>query len=265
MNADFADLELKWRHSCYRALLVHHGRRTTLTLPYCLCLSFRWISPYQHKMNLKNRFHDQRHSFSKRSWKTCSVSNSNLKKQKKNPKQNKTKTAYLRFGYAWFPVPIHFSSWTCSGKQRRLELATSAAIHFCLSSPISSLRSLKLRRRNETLMVQHVWNARTLKTSSHTTFAAPEKSRRTLLCLGLTRQRHRDKRARSYRTAIKESGVKYRMSSQRLKSPPVKTVKLWRSAGWCSWPAAAGFLIWICSQSPQSHSPISRYHESEPP
>lgn len=81
----------------------------------------------------------------------------------------------------------------------------------------------------------------------------------------LAQHRHRDKRAKSYRTAIKESGVKYRMSSQRLKSPPVKTVKLWRSAGWCSWPAAAGFLIRICSQSPQSHSPISRYHESELP
>lgn len=125
---------------------------------------------------------------------------------------------------------------------RKAQTSEPDCYPFCLSSLISSLSSLKVRRlrwRNKTLMVRHLWNARTEihpKKQFHTLtrvvqpgFAKSHKSRVTLLWSCLAKQYQCSGTAELVGHAVDQWG-KYRMSSHCYKSLRQNTETWWNTS-----------------------------------
>lgn len=135
-----------------------------------------------------------------------------------------------------------FSLGRCLGK-REAWTCEPNSYPFCLSSPISSLSSLKVRRlclRNKALMVWHLWNAWTkIRSKSNFTyytgqfsqrFATSHKSKDRLDFLVLSKQYHCSKWVQSNWTTIKESSIRCHHARA-----PIKTSELWWIANWFAW------------------------------
>ncbi len=145
--------------------------------------------------------------------------------------------------YVWnLDMFQYIFSWTCSWT-REPDCYPS-----CLSSPISSLSSLKVRRlrwRNKTLMVWRLWNARTKTYTKNRFHTAPwtvqprfAKSHRSIgTGFWFNQTASLQQRVQSYWTTvqIRESNMGCHHAVART---AIKTQKLWWSACWFCWLAA---------------------------
>lgn len=158
-------------------------------------------------------------------------------------KNHKEKSLTLTFVYARLR---HIFSWMCSSKQKGSNLTCYPFCHSSLISSLSSIKVRRLRRRNKTLMVRHLWNARTKTHPCNYFTQKPGPFRQDLQSLTnlelhfswscLAKHYQRSRTAELVHHAVDQWG-KYRMSSHCYGSLRQNN-ETWWNTGWFSWLAA---------------------------